>query len=176
MTEYNDDFKPKSFDIGERVRLANTETHGTVVDVSDEYADETFYVVDWDNSAIGDRGWNHSLQKVGSKTDWQNVKLDVHAVTPLRQSLLEKTIDTVVNQRNNTYGPPAQDFSRIAGLLSQLGFEFKGGPVEAHHTAMIMICLKLSRLTWSPEHEDNWLDTAGYAATGWEAFNEGESS
>lgn len=39
---------------------------------------------------------------------------------------------------------------------------------------MAMMALKLSRLTWSPERQDSWMDVAGYSACGWECV-EGEN-
>lgn len=37
-----------------------------------------------------------------------------------------------------------------------------------HDVALAMICLKLSRITWTPGQMDSWVDIAGYAACGWE--------
>jgi hypothetical protein len=34
--------------------------------------------------------------------------------------------------------------------------------------AIMMILLKVSRLGWSPEVADHWLDVAGYAACGYD--------
>lgn len=100
-----------------------------------------------------------------------------------REQLLKEAVDATIRARNNTYGPPAQDFQRTADMMNAMGFSFcmnedngEGGlvhPIAPHHVAMIMVALKLSRLVWSPEWFDSWLDVAGYAACGWEAFNEG---
>lgn len=87
-----------------------------------------------------------------------------------RAKVLDDAKSHVLTQRNNTYGPPDQDFQRIADMLAALGFSGPGeGPIGAHHVAMIMITLKLSRLVWSPMYADSWTDVAGYAACGFEA-------
>lgn len=90
--------------------------------------------------------------------------------TPLtaRETILNTARACVLGDRNNVYGSPTQDFERTAKLWSALGFSFGGEPVQAHHIAMAMAALKLSRLTWNPRHIDSWIDLAGYAACGFE--------
>lgn len=85
-----------------------------------------------------------------------------------REEILEAATLAVTKERNNTYGPPTQDFDRTAKILTALGFRFNGDPIQPHHVAIIQIAVKLSRITWSPEHMDSWVDAAGYAACGWE--------
>jgi hypothetical protein len=81
-----------------------------------------------------------------------------------REDLLEEATRLVTKDRNATYGPPTQDFDRIAAMWSTL-FERE---FTNYEVAMALICLKLSRLVHSPDHRDNWADMAGYAACGWE--------
>lgn len=93
-----------------------------------------------------------------------------------RQDLLEEVIELVTKSRNAQYGPPTQDFVRTAAMVT-LAFEpilKEGARLESHHVAIFMLCLKLSRLTWSPTLRDNWTDSAGYAACGWECIVEQE--
>jgi len=90
-----------------------------------------------------------------------------------REEILEGATIAVTQQRNNTYGPPTQDFDRTARILTAMGFSIvdEGGnvsPISSHHVAIIQIAVKLSRLTWNPTHRDSWLDVAGYAACGYE--------
>lgn len=89
-----------------------------------------------------------------------------------RASVLNEARDLITGDRNNTYGPPTQDFARTAGILTALGFGHEGSPIEPHHVAMIIASVKLSRLTWSPEKRDNWTDLAGYAGCGYECAME----
>lgn len=82
-----------------------------------------------------------------------------------RAGVLAKATNAVMQERNNTYGPPHQDFKAAAEMASVL----LGHEVTAHQIAQIQICVKLSRSRWSPAHEDHWVDIAGYAACGYEA-------
>lgn len=86
-----------------------------------------------------------------------------------REDVLNEAISCVMGDRNNQYGPPTQDFRRTADAASALGFQFNGGPLEAHHVAMFMIVLKLSRLSWNPDKKDSWVDLAGYSGCGYES-------
>ena len=88
----------------------------------------------------------------------------------MRAELLDEANDLVNGDRNNTYGPPHQDFQHTADMMSALGFSHNGKPIEAHHVAMILAAVKLSRLSWSPGKRDSWVDLAGYAACGHEAY------
>lgn len=90
-----------------------------------------------------------------------------------REYLLSTAEQLVMQDRNNQYGPPMQDFERIADLLNVLGFQWVDSKdevhdIKPHQVAMIMIALKLSRITWDPYKFDSWADVAGYAACGWE--------
>jgi hypothetical protein len=90
-----------------------------------------------------------------------------------RRRVLREADKLVNGDRNNQYGPPHQDFARAAEIASAI----LGAEIDAHHIAMIQIAVKLSRLTWDPSKFDSWVDLAGYAACGYEAYirtNEGE--
>lgn len=90
-----------------------------------------------------------------------------------REEILDGARDAVLKQRNNSYGPPTQDFDRTARILNSMGFSIVDeagnvAPISSHHVAVIQIAVKLSRITWAPTHKDSWLDVAGYAACGFE--------
>lgn len=86
-----------------------------------------------------------------------------------RAYVLDTAKALVLGDRNNTYGPPTQDFQRTAGVLSSLGYrKGDGQPLEAHDISVILAAVKLSRLMWSPDKADSWIDLAGYAACGHE--------
>lgn len=86
-----------------------------------------------------------------------------------RAYVLDTAKSLVLGDRNNTYGPPTQDFQRTAGVLSSLGYrKGDGQPLEAHDISVILAAVKLSRLMWSPDKADSWIDLAGYAACGHE--------
>jgi hypothetical protein len=83
------------------------------------------------------------------------------------RGVLEEANDLVRNQRANSYGPPDQDFTRTAGMLTSLFYD-KLKPsmgFSPSDVARIQILLKLSRSTWMSKR-DNWVDIAGYSACG----------
>lgn len=86
-----------------------------------------------------------------------------------RAVLLDEAKSLVLGDRNNSYGPPTQDFARSAAMMSALGYT---GPdqreLKAHDVALLITCVKMSRLTWQSDKRDSWVDIAGYAACGWE--------
>lgn len=67
----------------------------------------------------------------------------------------------VNGDRQATYGHPAEDFGRTAGLWRALF----GWEVSAKDVALAMACVKLSRLRATPDHMDSLVDLAGYAET-----------
>lgn len=82
---------------------------------------------------------------------------------PEENDILSEAKKLVCGDRNNQYGPPTQDFERIAAMWSTLfGVKF-----DSHQVACAMICLKLSRICWSPSKRDHWVDMAGYSQCGW---------
>lgn len=85
-----------------------------------------------------------------------------------RSDVLHEAERLVNGQRNHHYGPPTQDFARTAQMWSAyLGIEITNWDVAA-----MMSMLKLSRIRWSPQQRDHWVDLAGYAACGWDCVAE----
>lgn len=84
------------------------------------------------------------------------------------EDILDEAKRLTSGERNNTYGPPTQDFDRTAKMWSAMfGNKLKDGESFAlHDVALAMMALKLSRLTWSPNKRDSWVDCAGYARCG----------
>jgi hypothetical protein len=83
-----------------------------------------------------------------------------------RSELLAAATDAV-DRRPKSYGPPEQNFERIAALWD-VYFSLKPGttsvgPVDV---ANLMILMKVARLIETPTHDDSWVDIAGYAACG----------
>jgi len=81
-----------------------------------------------------------------------------------RAELLERAESIVNGARNVQYGDPKADFRRTAALWSA----YLGVEIQPFQVAILMALLKISRLAWSPDHADNWLDLAGYAACGYD--------
>lgn len=87
-----------------------------------------------------------------------------------RTKLLHDAEHLINGDRNNQYGPPNQDFARTADLWT---IYLDGRRIiESHDVAAMMILLKLSRISWSAENRDSWVDIAGYSACGFDAFTE----
>jgi hypothetical protein len=91
-----------------------------------------------------------------------------------RGALLAEASALVTGDRNNTYGPPTQDFTRSAQALNAYGYRGPDGrDLAGHDIAIMVMSVKLSRLMWTATKRDSWVDIAGYAACGYEcAMNE----
>lgn len=88
---------------------------------------------------------------------------------PIRKQVLDTAADAVLRQRNKSYGEPDEDFQRIAAIWNAMGYTAPSGrPMSGHDVSVLLIGLKMSRLTWNPLHQDSWVDIAGYSACGLE--------
>lgn len=88
-----------------------------------------------------------------------------------RRTMLDEAANLVDGDRNVSYGDPSADFRRTANLWSTY-LDGKTA-LDAHDVAAMMALLKLSRIRWSPEKRDSWVDLAGYAACGLDTIPEG---
>lgn len=86
----------------------------------------------------------------------------------IRGEMLDEAKRLVTGDRNNSYGPPNQDFQRTADMASAWGFQVDGKPLKSHHVAVFMEFIKLSRIKWTPTKVDSWTDGAGYMSCGLE--------
>jgi len=73
-----------------------------------------------------------------------------------------QTAMEAVSARGENYGDVRQNHQRIADLWSVVF----GQTVSPEQVAMAMVCLKIARLVETPQHEDSWIDVAGYGACG----------
>jgi hypothetical protein len=102
---------------------------------------------------------------------WEFAKLEGPPSPPvsLRQGALDEAGSLITGDRNNSYGPPTQDFARTADALNAYGYRGPDGRLlRAHDTAIMIMLVKISRLMWTPKKRDSWVDTAGYAGCGYE--------
>ena len=83
-----------------------------------------------------------------------------------RYELLDAAKDTVAD-RGEDYGSIWENHERIAVIWTAL----IGIQIEPEQVAMMMAGVKLARLASSPDHQDSWVDLAGYAATGSECLH-----
>lgn len=78
-----------------------------------------------------------------------------------QEDILEEALRITRGDRQASYGPPDQDFTRTAKLWTA----WKGVEFEARDVAVFMILLKASRESHQRKR-DNWVDIAGYARCG----------
>lgn len=83
------------------------------------------------------------------------------------QTILTAAANAVCGERNDSYGPPSEDFATQAAMIAAYLSRSNGYTVNvtASDIAAIMICVKLGRQSHVAK-PDNWLDIAGYAACG----------
>lgn len=81
--------------------------------------------------------------------------------------ILSKATTAVCGDRNDSYGPPIEDFKCQADMMSAYLTRTNGQPVRvtASDIACLMAIVKIARQAHTPK-EDNWVDMAGYAACG----------
>ncbi len=89
----------------------------------------------------------------------------------LRDVPLVEAMRLINEDRNQDYGEPYENFRDIAEMLTVMLRPIlkDGTKVQCHHVSMMMIAVKLSRMTTSPLKLDSWVDIAGYIGAGWEA-------
>lgn len=79
----------------------------------------------------------------------------------------------VIDARGDHYGPPIENWTRIASLWSAyLEHKLKDGEkITPLDHGLMMDLVKTARLIETPDHWDSYLDKAGYAAASVECFN-----
>lgn len=81
-----------------------------------------------------------------------------------RKEILDKAAECVLKDRQSTYDTPENSFQVIADYWNV----YLQTCLKPHQVAVMMALVKIARLKTSPQHEDNWIDLAGYAACGGE--------
>lgn len=94
--------------------------------------------------------------------------------TSVTENLLQRAEELVYGDRNEVYGHPLDDFSRQAALLNILFDKKLKVLFSAEDIPLLMLAVKMSRLTETPNHYDTWVDVAGYAGT-WDRVNRGKN-
>lgn len=81
-----------------------------------------------------------------------------------RTEVLNKANQITTGERQEAYGTPEDNFTKIAALWSA----YLDAPVTPEDVASMMILLKTARISSGQRVADNWVDIAGYAACGGE--------
>ena len=94
----------------------------------------------------------------------------------IRETVLDAAKQCVVNDRQQNYGTPKNNFLIIAQYWNvYILSKYKIMPMlNTTDVAVMMSLMKHSRLATSPDHRDNWIDIAGYAACGAECACKGQ--
>ena len=85
-----------------------------------------------------------------------------------RSEIIETAKSHITKDRNATHGKPENTFGLIAAYWSS----HLDQPISAADVAVMMGLLKIARIKTTPDHADNWIDLAGYAACGGELATE----
>lgn len=88
-----------------------------------------------------------------------------------RAEILETAKNCVCGDREQSYGSPEDNFSRVAEFWST----YTGHPIIAEDVAAMMALFKIARIASGHAKADNWVDLAGYAACGGEIETEAKS-
>ena len=82
-----------------------------------------------------------------------------------RADILATASEYVTIDRATTHGDAEDNFRRIADLWNAyLGVD----DITSIDVAVMLALLKVARIRSNPNHADNWIDIAGYAACGGE--------
>ena len=85
--------------------------------------------------------------------------------TEPRQTVLEEAQVIVSGVRRAAYGPPEDNFKRIADLWNvHLVNTGREGSITPKDVAAFMMLMKVARLAETPDHRDSIVDIIGYAA------------
>lgn len=85
-----------------------------------------------------------------------------------RAEILDTAKEYVTKDRAASHGDMENNFSRIGALWTAHLADRLERPIVASDVALMMGLLKIARAGSNPNHLDNWIDLAGYAACGGE--------
>lgn len=77
-----------------------------------------------------------------------------------RKEILETAHTLISEDRDKEYGSAEANFQKIADLWSTI----KGVEFTASDVGLFMVAVKLARLSTNPNHQDSYIDMAGYSA------------
>lgn len=85
---------------------------------------------------------------------------------------LLREVEETLTKRGELYGPPKENFARIAAIWTVLlSKKLKDGEeITPNDVARAMMGLKLARSAETPDNEDDYLDAMGYAVLGWDVL------
>lgn len=90
----------------------------------------------------------------------------------IRQTVLDTAKQYVSQDRNLDYDTPEKNFEMIAELWNAYLANRGTHPLHPYDVAVLMLLVKVARISTSPQKQDHWIDIAGYAACGAECVVE----
>ena len=119
---------------------------------------------DWGTSKEGSQFWSDIQSQLLAETYFTEEPAEIDTA----EDILEEALRITGGDRMEDYGPPDEDFGRVAIMWEQL---FKPRIIDGvlklkpQDIASAMIVIKLSRQAHNGKR-DNWVDLAGYARCG----------
>lgn len=95
---------------------------------------------------------------------------DAETGEPWNETITQEAYRLVYGDRQKTYNNPLEDFSRTAGIINAMLRHKLSEELGPRDIALIMMAVKLSRLTNKPDHRDSCVDIGGYAECYWWVF------
>jgi hypothetical protein len=78
-------------------------------------------------------------------------------------NILDEANRLTAQDRNESYGPPIEDFTKTVGMWNALLSKKLVFDLTVEDFCLMMACVKISRLEATPGHTDSLVDLAGYA-------------
>lgn len=82
----------------------------------------------------------------------------------MRAAILDEAKALTCGDREETYGPPVESFTRAAAIWSAR----TGKPMTAREMVIAMECVKQARRDANPLHRDSYVDDAAYVGIEYE--------
>lgn len=118
-------------------------------------------------------GWNAPYRNTGEGTVPEGCGVEKITLPDVKihvRDFVLRSADKAINgPRQDSYGPPGENFSNIARLWSV----YLGYTIMPEDVAMLMVLLKVARAKGGSAGVDTYVDIAGYAALGAEVEAEG---
>lgn len=87
-----------------------------------------------------------------------------NAATPQRAAINTEAADLVTGDRNRDYGDPVENHEHIAAIYNA----WQKANLTALDICRVLTCVKLARVTTTPQHRDSYVDRCGYAGIEYE--------
>lgn len=146
---------PPEMDGGDWTKPYETYIRRDVGVFINEKVDRVYLLPGWQESR-GARLEKHLAEVLGIAI------YDAETGAPFEENVAEEAQRLVYGDRRETYNNPLADFGRTAGIINAMMHHKLSEPLLPEDIALMMIAVKLSRLTNKPGHRDSLVDILGY--------------